>query len=69
MNLGENIKVARKAAGLTQGELGKLLDVSQNEVSRWEINKIVPNVLTFAEICKALNVSADEILGLKNRSN
>ncbi|MDO4439182.1 MAG: helix-turn-helix transcriptional regulator [Eubacteriales bacterium] len=65
MNLGENIKLARKAAGLTQTELGEKIGVSQREISRWEINKIVPNVLIFAEICKALNASSDEILELK----
>ena len=65
MNLGENIKQARKAAGITQKALAEALDVYQKDISRWETNELVPNTLTFAKICKVLGASADEILELK----
>lgn len=65
MNLGENIKKARKAAGITQKALAETLDVYQKDISRWETNELVPSTLTFAKICKALGASADEILELK----
>ena len=65
MNLGENIKAARKAAGITQKELAECLEVYQKDISRWELNELTPNTLTFAKICRALNASADEILELK----
>ena len=65
MNLGENIKKARKAAGLNQGELAERLGVYQKDISRWENNQIIMNAMTLAQICKELNVSADEILELK----
>ena len=65
MNLGENIKAARKAAGMTQKELAECLEVYQKDISRWELNELTPNTLTFAKICRALNASADEILELK----
>ena len=35
MNLGENIKKARKAAGVTQKELAERLQVYQKDISRW----------------------------------
>lgn len=65
MNLGENIKEARKAAGMTQKELAERLQVYQKDISRWELNELTPNTLTFAKICRELNASADEILELK----
>ena len=65
MNLGENIKKARKAAGLNQEELAERLGVYQKDISRWENNQIIMNAMTLAQICKELNVSADEILELK----
>ena len=65
MNLGENIKAARKAAGMTQKELAECLEVYQKDISRWELNELTPNTLTFAKICRALDTSADEILELK----
>lgn len=65
MNLGENIKKARKAAGVTQKELAEHLQVYQKDISRWENNKLTPNTITLAKICRELNASADEILELK----
>ena len=65
MNLGENIKKARKAAGVTQKELAERLQVYQKDISRWENNELTPNAITRAKICRELNASADEILELK----
>ena len=65
MNLGENIKTARKAAGVTQKELAERLQVYQKDISRWENNELTPNEITLAKICRELNASADEILELK----
>ena len=62
MNLGENIKKARKAAGVTQKELAERLQVYQKDISRWENNELTPNAITLAKICRELNASADEIL-------
>jgi len=65
MNLGANIQKARKAAGVTQAELAKRLQVYQKDISRWEHNELTPNALTLARICAELHASADEILELK----
>ena len=65
MNLGENIKQARKAAGMTQTQLADILGVYAKDISRWENNVLTPNTLTFAKICKALGASSDELLELK----
>ena len=35
MNLGENIRKARKAAGVSQSELAERLQVHQKDISRW----------------------------------
>ena len=64
MNLGENLKEARKAAGITQKELAERLQVYQKDISRWETSKLTPNALTLREICQILGVSADKILEL-----
>lgn len=64
MNLGGNIKRARKAAGLTQKELAGRLHVYQKDISRWENNELVPGALTLARICGELGASADEMLEL-----
>ena len=65
MNLGENIKKARKAAGVTQKELAERLQVYQKDISRWENNELTPSAIYLSKICRELNASADEILELK----
>jgi transcriptional regulator with XRE-family HTH domain len=65
MDLGGNIKNARKAAGLTQKQLADQLGIYQKDVSRWENNELTPNAITFGRICKAIHASADELLELK----
>ena len=65
MDLGGNIRTARKAAGLTQKQLADKLGIYQKDVSRWENNELTPNAVTFARICKAIHASADELFELK----
>lgn len=65
MSLGENLKNARKAAGLTQKELADKLEVYAKDISRWENGERTPGVPALTKICKTLQVSADELLELK----
>lgn len=65
MNIGENIKKARKAAGISQIELAERMQIYQKDISRWERGERSPSIEVFAKLCKALNVSADDILELK----
>ena len=66
MNLGNNLKKARKTAGVTQKELAERLQVYQKDISRWENNELTPNAITLAIICRELNASADEVLELNS---
>lgn len=40
MKLGDKIRIHRKAKGLTQTELGKMLGVKVNAVSKWECGRV-----------------------------
>ena len=62
MELNERIAAVRKAAGLTQEQLGELVNVSRQAVSKWESGQAVPDALTIAELCRKLHVSADYLL-------
>ncbi len=64
--IGTRIKKARKDAGINQQALAEALGLYQKDISRWERGEITPRLEVFAEICKALNVSADELLGIKD---
>ena len=67
MNLGENIKKARKKAGISQVELAERLKVYQKDISRWENGIYTPSIEMFTRICKELGASADELLELKEK--
>lgn len=40
MSIGDKIKSLRKAAGLTQTELGERVGVKKNAVSKWECGRV-----------------------------
>ena len=63
--IGENIRKARKAAGVSQKELAERLQVYQKDISRWENGERTPTMDVFKKIWRELNASADEILELK----
>ena len=67
MSIGENMRKARKAAGVSQVDLAERLQVHQKDISRWESGIHTPTLEMFTKICKGLNVSADEILELKEK--
>lgn len=62
MELKDRIAAVRRAAGLTQEQLGELLGVSRQAVSRWESGQTSPDVSTLAALCEQLHVSADYLL-------
>ena len=62
MELQDRIAAVRKAAGLTQEQLGERVGVTRQAVSKWESGQAVPEALTIARLCEELNVSADYVL-------
>ena len=55
-SLGENIKIAREAAGLTQEQLGAMVGVTGVAIMRYEKGQREPRSGTLLKIAKALNV-------------
>ena len=60
--IGEQIAKYRKAAGLTQEELGKAAGVSTQAVSRWECGG-APDVTLLPAIADKLRVTVDALFG------
>ena len=59
--MGEKLKAARKAAGMTQAELAEKAGVLQKDVSRWE-NGLEPRALTLKRLAQALGCSMDDLV-------
>ncbi|MGE1061232.1 helix-turn-helix transcriptional regulator [Megasphaera paucivorans] len=60
--IGENIKEARKKAGLTQVELAKLTNLSRSYIGDIEKNRYNPSVSTLKAIANATNAPLDTII-------
>lgn len=60
--MGEKLKAARLAAGLTQGQLAELVGVQQRDISRWENGHREPGVLIVKKMAQALGCSMDELV-------
>ncbi len=54
-----------KSSDISQKELAKRLGINPSTVSKYLRLDKFPSLETFANICEILDVSADEILGLK----
>ena len=62
MTMAEQIIRARKKAGLTQRELAKQLNVTNNAVSRWETGGGMPDIIQLVPLCRVLDLSLQELL-------
>ena len=63
MTFGRRLQQVRKAAGLSQEQLGELVGMSRQAVSKWETDQAAPDVGVLTLLCGVLGVSADELLG------
>ena len=61
--IGECIIKYRRSQGLTQGELGELLGVSAQAISKWERELCYPDIFLLTDISNLIGISIDELLG------
>lgn len=65
---GKSILCLRQNANMTQEELALRMGVTPQAISKWERGQSLPDISLFAQMCKALNVSADTLLGLEKET-
>ena len=57
MNTNEKLKEIRKISGMTQEELADKLNVSRQTISKWELGKSQPDLVSLKLLDNALNLS------------
>ena len=65
LSLGQRLARLRKERGFTQIELADKTGISQPVLSDYERGKLRPHPQTIVQLARALQVSADELLGLE----
>ena len=59
--MGEKLKAARKAAGLTQKQLAEKVGCTQVDIVRWE-NGREPKALTLKKLAAAIGCGMDDLV-------
>lgn len=62
----ERIAEAIRQSGMTQTELACKVGIKQPTIGQYLSGRAMPSLETFANLCKVLDVSSDDILGLKD---
>ena len=61
MSIGKNIARLRKEMGLTQGELGEKIGVSNQAVSKWESEMCSPDIMLLPKLADVFECSIDDL--------
>ncbi len=62
----QRLKYEIDNCGLTKAEIAKRVGVSSEMITQYVTTKKLPKLDTFARLCKAIDVSANYILGLED---
>lgn len=67
MKVAKRIKDARVAKNMTQMNLADAMSVSYQAVSNWERGNSMPDISKLEELCRVLDLSVGELLGMESR--
>lgn len=62
IEIGNRIRMRRKALNIKQSELAELLDISNNHMSSIENGKQQPRLITFLKLCECLHTTPNHLL-------
>lgn len=57
MNIGDKIKIIRNDNNMSQKAFAKSLGVSRQTISKWENNKVFPDLYNLLTICEKFNIN------------
>lgn len=68
VEIGKKIRELREAKKMSQKELAKLLNITPQAVSKWELDKSLPDLETLVKLCDYFQISIDQLLGNSKKS-
>ena len=63
INYGEALKYHREVSGFPRVGLSQATGISQENISRWEANKVIPNVDFCVQLADFYGISVDDLIG------
>lgn len=65
MTMADSIRFYRKKLGLRQLDLGQMLGISAQAVSKWELGKAEPDSEAIQNLCQIFGINSDKLLGIE----
>ena len=62
MSFSENLEKMREQKELSQDQLGLLAGVNGRQISKYEHNKVEPNLKTLKKLAEVLEISIDDLI-------
>ena len=69
MTFGKRLKNARLCKGITQRELGRIINASHNSISNWENDQNKPDMDTIELICGTLDITPNYLINGNDDGN
>lgn len=66
---GRRLRAAMKRTGVKFTAIAQRAGVSENAIYRWTVGEREPRACDLSRLCVVLNVSADDLLGIRKDSN
>ena len=66
-NFSSRLSMFRHNIIMTQEDLAGRRVVTPQALSKWELGHSLPDILLLKELCRILEISADDLLGIENR--
>ena len=63
MKFGDELKMQRECAGLSQTEVAKKTGITQAAISRWEDDLRIPNIENCILLADLYEITLDELVG------
>lgn len=69
LDIGATLREHRQASGITQSALAKATDIKQQNISRWESNTHIPDIIECIKLADFYGVTLDELVGRESRGS
>lgn len=63
LDIGSTLREHRQTSGITQSALAKATDIKQQNISRWESNTHVPDIIECIKLADFYGITLDELVG------
>ena len=63
LDIGNTLKEHRQTCGITQSALAKATDIKQQNISRWESNTHIPDIMECIKLADFYGITLDELVG------